>query len=220
MRVGWRLPMLLALVGGTGAGLALVPEGRETGGHPAFHAIPLELGGWTSVDGAPDWALPRDPNEQVGIRRTYRRDDRVVWASVAHFARQDDPKRRQSLDRVYPEANVSRIDRIVLPVALNGATNGWVSVPVVIGQRGEERLVVVYWHQLGPRAYGSEYGYRLALMRETLLRRQTDVVLFRLAIAVTGSASLDESFKTVQELAPALYGAASPLMARVRDSSR
>jgi hypothetical protein len=44
----------------------------------------------------------------------------VIWVSIALFTRQDDPDQRASINRIYPERNTSRIERIALPITLNG----------------------------------------------------------------------------------------------------
>lgn len=213
MRGAGRLAVLLGLIGATAAFVALTPQGQDGEGGTKLSAMPVELAGWTSTWDAPEWALPRDPNEGTTVRRTYQRGDRVIWTSVALFTRQNAAGRRPSIDRIYPEKNTSRIDRLTLPVALNGVPGGSLRLPVIIGQKEQQRLVVVYWHQLGGSAYGTEYGYRLALMREVLFRRPAESALVRIAMSMRPTDAMDESLRVASEIAPPLYGAVASALA-------
>jgi len=204
-----RLAILLGLIGATAATIGLAPEVREGQWGAGLDALPTEVAGWTSTAGAPEWALPADPNEKAALRRTYRRAGQVVWVSVALFAREDDPKRRGSIDRIFPEANTSRIDRVAIPVVLNGATP--VRLPAVVGYKQGGPLAVVYWRQLGRRVYGDDYRYRLALMREILFRRQADAMLVRLGIPAESGGALEDALSLVSEIAPPLYAALAPI---------
>jgi len=207
VRVGWRLAVLLGLLAAAGGLIVLTPEVREGQSGSRIHSLPAEIAGWTATEGAPESALPIDPNEKASIRRAYRRDERVIWVSIALFTRQDDPDQRASINRIYPERNTSRIEQMTLPITLNGMPDSVITVPAVVVHTGEERLVVVYWHQLGQRAYGSDYRYRLALMREVLFARRGDAVLVRLAIPVEPSEAPRDMLRATSELAPALHAA-------------
>ena len=160
--------------------------------------------------------LPSDPNEKAALRRSYRRGERAAWVSIALFTRQDDPNRRASINRIYPEERTSRIDRIALPITLDGRPDGSVSVPAMVGQKEQHRLVVVYWYQLGHRAYGNVYAYRLALMREILFNRQADAALVRIAIPLQATEPVDGSLRLVSEIAPPLYAATTHALAQWR----
>lgn len=213
MREAGRLTVLLGLIGATAAFVALAPQGRDGEGGAKLYAMPVELAGWTSTGDAPEWALPRDPSEGTTVRRTYQRGERVIWTSVALFTRQNEADRRPSIDRIYPEKSTSRIDRITLPIALNGVPGSLLRLPVIIGQKEQRQLVVVYWHQLGRGAYGGESGYRLALMREVLLRRPAQSALVRIAMSVRPMEAMDESLRVASEIAPPLYSAVAAALA-------
>jgi EpsI family protein len=204
-----RLAILLGLIGATAVAIGLAPEVREGQWGAGLDALPTEVAGWTSTAGAPEWALPVDPNEKAVLRRTYRRAGQVVWVSIALFAREDDPKRRSSIDRIFPEANTSRIDRVAIPVSLNGAAP--MRLPAVVGYKQGGPLAVVYWRQLGRRVYGDDYRYRLALMREVLFRRQAGAMLVRLAIQGESGGALEDALSVASEIAPPLYAALAPV---------
>jgi len=204
-----RLAILLGLIGATAVAIGVAPGVREGQWGAGLDALPTAVAGWTSTAGAPEWALPVDPNEKAAVRRTYRRAGQVLWVSVALFAREDDPKRRGSIDRIFPEANTSRIDRVAIPVILNGAAP--VQLPAVVGYRQGGALAVVYWRQLGRRVYGDDYRYRLALMRKVLFRRQADAILVRLGIQAESGGALEDALSVVSEIAPPLAAALAPI---------
>jgi len=206
VRASRRMAVLLGLVAAAAATITLAPPVREER-NGALHALPSTIGDWLATEGAPEWALPIDPNENVTVRQTYRQGERIVWVSVAFFSRQDDPSRRNSLSSIYPEVSASRIDRFALPITLDGASQSAVSVPAVVIYRNQQRQVVVYWHQLGRRAYGSEYKYRLALMREVLFQRRADTLLVRVAIPLNATQTPEDALTIVSEIAPPLYAA-------------
>lgn len=121
------------------------------------------------------------------------------------FTRQDDPLRRASINRIYAEEHVALVERVDLAVALDGSSP--TALPAMVIHRGGRQLVVVYWHQLGRRAYGSEYWFRWALMRRILVTRRGDSVLVRIAVPVNQTDGLSRSFEVVAELGPPLYAA-------------
>jgi EpsI family protein len=199
---------VLGLLAAAGGVILLAPSVGERSGGAGLYGLPSALSGWTVAPGAPDTALPVDPNEKISVRRTYRRGDRVLWVSVALFGRQDLPDRRASLNLIYPEKNTTRIERLPFALALNGSVDSALSLPTVMVQREQQqRLLVVYWHQLGTHAYGNEYRYRLAMMRDILLDRRADMILVRIGAPLESEERPEQALALVKELAPALYAA-------------
>ena len=121
--------LLMAMAFGV---IAFVPPVQDGDRGFGVNAIPGSLAGWAATDGAPEDALPRDPNETVSFRRTYREGDRVAWVSVALFVRQDDPKRRASLNLVHSEANAKRIEGMRVPISLKGTADTSVTLPAKV----------------------------------------------------------------------------------------
>jgi EpsI family protein len=203
----WRLWLLLGLIGLAAAAVALVPAVSEQRPQALLFLAPT-LPGWIPTEGAPEWALPPDPAERTAVRRTYERGADTVWVSVALFTGQQDPKRRVAINRIYPERNTVRIDRLPFALALNGSPSHPLGLPAVLVQRSEEqRLLVVYWHQMGGRAYGGEYAHRLALTRDIVFARRADSVLVRIAVPITAGTPPDRALRVAAEMAPALFDA-------------
>jgi len=142
--VGWRASMVLLLMAMAFGVIALVPPVQDGDRGFGVNAIPASLAGWAATDGAPEEALPRDPNETVSFRRTYREGDKVAWVSVALFVRQDDPKRRPSLNLVHPEANAKRIEGMRVPISLTGPADTSVTLPAKVIHAGDGRLITVF----------------------------------------------------------------------------
>ena len=213
--MGWRASMLLVLMAMAFGVIAFVPPVQDGDRGFGVNAIPTSLAGWAATDGAPEEALPRDPNETVSFRRTYREGDRVAWVSVALFVRQDDPKRRASLNLVHPEANAKRIEGLRVPISLNGTADTPVTLPAKVIHAGDGRLLVVHWYQIGGRIYGSEYWYRLALLRDVLVERRADTVLVRIAVPADRGGP-EGALRVVATLAPPLYASVSAALAEGR----
>ena len=214
MRYAWRLGVVLLLLASAWGVLLLAPRADERASVARLYGLPSTMPGWTVVEGAPEGALPLDPNERITIRRTYRRGERSVWVSVALFSRQDLAERRASLNLLYPEKNVTRLDHFSFPVALNGLPDRFHTLPAVAVRREDLRLVVTYWHQLGQSAYGGEYQYRLALLRSALLERRTEMVLVRLAASLDATESPEPALGLFRELAPTIYSQVRGALAR------
>jgi len=167
-------------------------------------ALPSTLGAWTAMDGVPEAVLPFDDHEAAAVRRTYRNGERVAWVSVALFTHQDEPLRRASVQHIYPETHVIRIERADLTVALDGQTP--TTVPArLIQRRGDRQHVVAYWYQIGGYIYSSEYSYRWALVRRILLARRGDSLLVRIAVPVDQAHGASQSLSAAAELGPPLY---------------
>ncbi|HKX02626.1 MAG TPA: EpsI family protein, partial [Methylomirabilota bacterium] len=191
-----RLIAVLALLALAAGAIVLTPRVRECPRAAPLEGLPTILAGWTDADGIPDETLPIDPSEVAAVRRTYRSGPRVAWVSVALFTRQDDPERRASINRIYPEQDVSRVERAALPGASPRPN-------AVVVSRRDRRVVVAYWYQIAGRTYASETRFRLALMREILLARRGDSLLARVAVPVAPD-GIAASLASASELAAAL----------------
>jgi EpsI family protein len=191
-----RLIAVLALLVLAAGAIVLTPRVRECPRAAPLEGLPTILAGWTDADGIPDETLPIDPSEVAAVRRTYRSGPRVAWVSVALFTRQDDPERRASINRIYPEQDVSRVERAALPTASPRPN-------AVVVSRRDRRVVVAYWYQIAGQTYASETRFRLALMREILLARRGDSLLARVAVPVAPD-GIAASLASAAELAAAL----------------
>ena len=205
MTPGGRLGVVLGLLAGVVATLHWLPQVRDREAPALRQALPSTLGAWTATDGVPEAILPSDGREAAAVRRTYRNGERVAWISVALFTRQDEPLRRPSIQHIYPETHVPRIEPADLTVALDDARR--TTLPARVIHRGGRQLVVVYWHQIGGSVYGSEYWYRWALVRRILLTRRGDSILVRIAVPVDPLQGLPRSLSVATELGPPLYAA-------------
>jgi hypothetical protein len=215
VRNRWRLGLVLGLLALAGATAFFAPAVSERWDASSLPALPRTLAGWTSVDGAPEWALPVDPNERSAVRRTYQRGPDTAWVSVVLFSGQHEPDRRSAINLIHPEKNTVRIDRMPFDLALNGSPDRAVSLPAVLIQRThDERLLVVYWHQMGYRAYGNEYAYRLALMRDILIDRHADMVLVRIAAPLAVGENPEQGLAHFRQIAPAIYAAVTTALDR------
>lgn len=205
-----RLTVVLGLLLLAGVTLRLAPDVRERAAGAAVYAIPGVIADWTSGEGAPEWALPSDPNERATSRRTYRRGPQTAWVAVSFFTRQDEPRRRAAVNFIHPLRHTVRIDGLTLAVALNGRAESRTHLQAALIQFGDrQRLVVIYWHQMGESAYGGEYAYRLALTRDILLARRADSALVRIGVPVPPGDSPAPALGLAAELAPSLYAAAA-----------
>ena len=197
--------MILGLLTGTAAVLYLAPPVTSAVNPVMVYAIPTMLGSWSGVEGVPEEILPLDPNERASVRRTYRNGDRIAWISVALFANQDNAARQSSINKIFPQRSVSRIEPVSFAAKLNGAAASSMALPAVIIHQDSRNLLVAYWHQIGVRVYGSEYDFRLALMRDMVLARRADSMLIRIAIPLDPKPQLAMDLTLVERLAFELY---------------
>jgi EpsI family protein len=179
--MGLRLGVVMVLIAAAAAVLYMAPPVTSATNPVSVYAVPATLGSWSGADGVPDDILPVDPNEKVSVRRTYHSGDRVAWVSVALFVGQDSEIRRASVNRIYPQRSVSRIEPVSFAAPLNGPAASPTSLPAVIIHQNSREFLVAYWHQIGAHVYGSEYGFRIALLRDMVLARRADSMLIRIA---------------------------------------
>ena len=205
MRPARRLGVVLALLASTGGAVHWLPPLRDRDAPALDTALPSMLGAWTATEGVPEAVLPFDDHEAAAVRRTYRDGQRVAWISVGLFTHQDDPLRRASVQHIYPEAHVVRIEAADLTMALDG--RGPITIPARVIHRGGRQHVVAYWYQMGRRVYGSDYWYRWALVRRIVLARRGDSLLVRIAVPVDRAQGLSRAQSAVAELGPPLYAA-------------
>jgi EpsI family protein len=207
VRIGWRLGVTLTLFA-LGAGALYMPLSVKGTVEPgSLYAVPTTLGSWTGTDGAPEATLPSDPNEMSAVRRTYRNGSQVAWVSIALFASQNNDTHRASINKIYPQRSLSLIQSLSLSVPLNGPSSSSVALPAVALHQEAQRLVVVYWHQIGRQTFGNEYRFRLALAREILFARRADSILVRIAVPGTDPSGVAQALESVSSLAPLLYTA-------------
>jgi EpsI family protein len=209
VRVGWRLGVVLVLLG-VAAGVLHMPRPVTSAVNPAsLFVVPPSVGAWTSVDGVAEDILPLDPNEKLSVRRTYRRGSQVVWVSVALFVGQNDETRQASINKIYPQRNVSLVERLPVTVSLSTPPTGSVKIPAVLVHQESRELLVAYWHQIGNRIFGNEYRFRLALMRGLLFERRVDTLLVRIAAPAGRELSTADALAAVSELGFAVHAALS-----------
>jgi EpsI family protein len=205
----WRLGIVLGLLAGAAGVVYGTPPVPEREGPGVLDRLPTTLTGWTATDGIPESLLPPDPRERAAVRRTYRSGQRIAWISVALFTRQDDPLRRVSVNRIYPEQQVALVEPVDITVALDGSSPTTLRARVI--HRGSEQHAIVYWHQIQRRTYGSEYWFRWALLRRTLVARRGDSILVRIAVPVD-QADRSRSLGSVAELGPPLHAALARIL--------
>lgn len=207
MRTGWRLGIVLTLFGAGAAVLYLAPPVKAALSPSLLFALPMTLGTWSGADGAPEDILPADPGEKLSERRTYRNGDRVAWVSVSLFVGQDEAARRGSINRIYPQHNVSLIETVPFAARLGGTATGLTTLPAVVVHQGAEPLFVAYWHQIGNDVYGSEYRFRLALMRDLIFSRRADTLLIRIATSTGRGRPGPDDLAVVSDLASSVHAA-------------
>jgi len=182
-----------------------LPPVRDPEAPALDQALPSTLGAWTATDGVPEAVLPFDDHEAAAVRRTYRDGQRVAWISVALFTHQDEPLRRASIQQIYPETHVARIEPADFTMTPDGLGPTPVSARLI--HRGGQQHVVAYWYQIGSHVYASDYWYRWALVRRILFARRGDSLVVRIAVPVDRAQGLSRSLSAAAELGPPLYAA-------------
>jgi EpsI family protein len=195
--------VILILFAATAGILHMAPPVTDAMKPVSVYAVPMTLGTWSGADGVPEEILPADPNEKLSVRRTYRNGDHVAWITVALFVGQD----RGSINKIYPQRSVNRIEPVTFTAALNGSASSPLVLPAVIIHQNSRRLLVAYWHQIGNRVYGDEYRFRFAQMRDMVFARRADSMLVRIATPAGPAPQLGMDLATVAGLASDMYAA-------------
>jgi EpsI family protein len=195
--------MILILFAATAGILHMAPPVTDAMKPVSVYAVPMTLGTWSGADGVPEEILPADPNEKLSVRRTYRNGDHLAWITVALFVGQD----RGSINKIYPQRSVNRIEPVTFTAALNGSATSPLVLPAVIIHQDSRRLLVAYWHQIGNRVYGDEYRFRFAQMRDMVFARRADSMLVRIATPAGPAPQLGMDLATVAGLASDMYAA-------------
>jgi len=214
VRVGWRLGLVLVLLGATGVILHTATPVTSAVNPASLFSVPPRVGTWAGVDGVPEEILPLDPNEKLSVRRTYQRGPQVAWVSVALFVGQNDETRQASINKIYPQRNVSLVEQMPVTVSLDAPPAGPVKIPAVLIHQESREFLVGYWHQIGGRVFGNEYRFRLALMQGLLFERRADTLLIRIAAPVGKKSQTGEALAAVSELGSAVYAALSAEFSR------
>ena len=202
----WRCALVVALLGMTALLATPRPPAAGSSAGLPLYAMPWSIGAWTGTDGAPEAVLPVDPYAVAAVRRTFTRGPDVAWMSAASFERPDDPERRAQVNLLLPQRGATRIEHVPFAVALDGTAA--TPVTAVIVHRGDSSsLGVLYWYQVGTRAYGGEYGYRSALLLDLLMGRPGQSTLVRLATPLGAAEPPQRALARLGELAPTLGGA-------------
>jgi EpsI family protein len=209
VRNRWRLGIVLGLLAGTAALVDWTPPVPASETPARIDRLPMTLGGWTATEGVPGLLLPPDPHEMAGVRRTYRSGQRRAWISVAVFTGQANPMRRVSVNHIYPEQQVARVEPADIAVVLDGSSPTTLRARVI--HRGGEQHAIVYWHQIQRRTYDGEYAFRWALMRRVLVARRSDSALVRIAVPVD-QINLARSLSGIVELGPPLHAALARIL--------
>jgi EpsI family protein len=209
--MNWHLSVTLALLAVAGAAIHLTPSVTDTESSRLIVGIPETVAGWTSTEGAPEALLPLDPSEKSALRRTYRKDGREAFVSIALFTRQDDPRRRASINLIYPLRGTSLIERSHMDLVLGQPGEKAASLPAAVVHEGDRRLAILYWHQIGKQTYSNEYRLRLVLLGRILFARRADMLLVRIAVPATGTEGAPAALRTASEVAPFLYMAIAEL---------
>jgi len=208
MKMGWRLTLTLMLFGAGAAMLHLAPPVKASVNPVLLFSLPMTLGEWAGADGVPDDVLPEDPSEKLSVRRTYKSGGHVAWVAVSLFVGQDDEASRGSINKIYPQRGVSLIEAVPFTARLDAPPASSVTLPaVLVHLESEQRLLVAYWHQIGNSVYGSEYGFRLALMRDLIFARRADTLLIRIATPASGGRPVADDLAVVASLAPSVHAA-------------
>ncbi len=181
-RVWNRHLLTLVALAGLVPGLVLARSGRpaQETTRPALD-LPSAVAGWTGSRGAPEDILPEDPRARHTTRWTYRKGDEVIWVAVGFYESRNHPQSRPALDKIVSRRGVSSLENEIFSLRLPGAGTPVAPMNHLEVSRGNGRLDVLYWYQLGSRSIASQYRFRMALFLDTVLGRTERLGLVRIA---------------------------------------
>lgn len=147
----------------------------------------------------------KDANAEVQLSRTYSPSSTAeasVEVYVGFHGKQQGAKSLQSPKLQIPYGwNFVWIDPIELPLNANAALRAnW-----MLMQNNNIRYLVLYWYQVGETTFSGELSKRLALMRNTIFRRRSDVAVIRLAIPLADLDKTEQAKRKLVGFAAELY---------------
>ncbi len=170
------------------AGLGLLLAASRSQGTPrADHLpdLPVRVGAFAGTPAAPEDVLPDDPRALTTARGTYTDGTRTVWVSVARYAGRNHPLTRPAVHRIAPEQGAVSIARSRLAYRPARGSE-LITVNLVTVRQPHRELALAYWYRIDADRVVGEYDLRWRLFRDTLLRREPQVWLVRLATTDTG----------------------------------
>ena len=179
--------VVLGLVALTGVAITLPHREGKPWRTAQIRDLPRQVNGWAAVEGAPDDVLPVDPRALEGVRRTYVKENHVVWLTIARYHSQNDPQWRPLVNLIVAERGAISVQHRLLRINLDGATAPATPVNLLSLRRPERHVSVIYWYQLGKDTIADDYRLRLRRLLDTLLFRHRELFLVRLATAESDS---------------------------------
>jgi hypothetical protein len=174
-----RLGVGLVLLAGLGLLLA-APRSHGTPRADRVPDLPVRVGAFAGTPTAPEDVLPDDPRALTAARGTYTDGTRTVWVSVARYAGRNHPLTRPAVHRIAPEQGAVSIARSRLAYRTAHRSDA-ITVNLVTLRQPHRELALAYWYRIDTDRVVGEYDLRWRLFRDTLLRREPQVWLVRLA---------------------------------------
>jgi EpsI family protein len=141
--------------------------------------------------------------------RVYASPEERASASlfVAYFQSQRQGQAPHSPKHCMPGAGWSQLGATMMPISIEGRTNP-ISVNRFVLQKGDSKVVVLYWYQANNRVIADEYQAKMYLVWDAIRYNRTDTALVRVIVPVGADGNEDTAAQKaahfVQDLFPKL----------------
>ena len=184
-----RLAVAALLVGAT----AVVARAMQTSPREAAPpVVPYTIGAWKGVEGDPiDAETKRATAADAILNRTYSdADGSALDLYLAYYAGQTPGAGIHSPLHCLPGTGWDILENRAIDVNLFDGTAG--PLRRLIAQKGDSRVLVMYWYSIHGRMIANELASRWRLLNDRIRLGRNDGSLVRLVVPVTGSDSVSE----------------------------
>jgi EpsI family protein len=172
--------------------------------------LPKVLADWNmSEEGFTDEKVNEVLKADETLVRVYSSPEERSTASlfIAYFQSQRQGQAPHSPKHCMPGAGWSQLGAVEMPIAVPGRQQP-ISVNRFVLQKGESKVVVLYWYQANNRVIADEYKAKMYLVWDAIRYNRTDTALVRVIVPVGTDGNEDAAAKKaagfVQDLFPRL----------------
>jgi len=155
----------------------------------SFSAFPMKLGDWTSVQDTP---LTKREIEVLGVNdyvtRAYFAPQRTgVGLYIGYWESQRQGSSIHSPQNCLPGAGWEPVSQSIMTFADPRTPDTPLQANRYIVQKGNDRILVLYWFQSHGRIVASEYWSKFYLIADAMRLDRSDGAIVRLTAAIAGT---------------------------------
>jgi len=174
--------------------------------HPVnLKNFPMEIGQWR----AERFILPMQANQVLQANQTIWRkfrnvNDLRIWLFVAYFEDQKYGAQIHSPKHCLPGSGWKIVEKEKYKLKIPAAPQQHINASMLITTNGRSNELMLYWFLTRSGTISSEFGLKLDLAKNALLRNPTDAALIRINLGIVDK-NLTKSLKLATQFANDIY---------------